>query len=362
MSQIIRIENIRKTFGDHIGVDNISLNVEKGEFITLLGPSGCGKSTLLRMIAGFENPTSGSIWLDGENVTELPPNRRAINMVFQDYALFPHMTVGQNIGYGLKVQGINKSDIAQKVKDVLKLVDLSDKIDVYPQQLSGGQRQRIALARAIVRNPKVLLLDEPLSALDANLREQMQVELKSLHDRLGLTFIMVTHDQTEALVMSDRIVVMRSGNIVQAGDPLSLYNRPANAYVADFIGTMNLFPSEIFQQDNKLSASLYGQSITLSDNLKNTTGGQQMLLGFRPEHARIVLPGSEGSDAALSGRVENYLYHGSTIRTVVRIGEGTVLIDSLASDGDSPAFIAGQEVMVSINPDKVLPFNMEAAS
>ena len=245
MSDIVRIESVTKRWGDVVGVDDVSLTVNTGEFVTLLGPSGCGKSTLLRMIGGFEDPTNGSIWLDGQDVTHLPPNRRDVNVVFQDYALFPHMSVGKNVGYGLKFTDAPRNQVATKAGEALDLVGLSDKYDAKPSQLSGGQRQRVALARALVRRPKVLLLDEPLSALDANLREAMQVELRHLHQKVGLTFIMVTHDQDEALAMADRVLVMRHGRVVQDGTPDDLYDRPASAYVADFVGSTNMFQSAV---------------------------------------------------------------------------------------------------------------------
>jgi ABC-type Fe3+/spermidine/putrescine transport system ATPase subunit len=237
-----------------VAVDDLSLEVGEGEFVTLLGPSGCGKTTTLRMIAGFETPTKGRIYLAGEDVTELPPYRRQVNTVFQDYALFPHMTIRDNVGYGLRVSGVPKSEIAPRVAEALTTVGLLEKAEARPGNLSGGQKQRVALARALVRNPKVLLLDEPLSALDAKLREAMQVELKHLHQRLGLTFVFVTHDQTEALVMSDRVVVMDRGKIVQSGAPTELYDDPATPYVANFIGTSNMIRGEVAHANGELTA------------------------------------------------------------------------------------------------------------
>ena len=241
MAAILEIQNVTKTFrGGVRAVDDVTLAVEEGEFLTVLGPSGCGKTTTLRMVGGFEYPDAGRIVLDGRDVTDRPPYRRPVNMMFQDFALFPHLTVAQNIGYGLSIAGMKKREAAREVEDALRTIELLDKADRRPAELSIGQKQRVALARALIRRPKILLLDEPMSALDAKLRESMQVELKRLHDQIGLTFMMVTHDQTEALVMSDRIVVMDAGRIVQAGAPTDLYDRPETPYVANFLGTSNM--------------------------------------------------------------------------------------------------------------------------
>ncbi len=354
MSDIIRLDRLSKHFGSVIGVDDVSLNVRKGEFLTLLGPSGCGKSTLLRMIGGFEDPTAGRVWLDGEDVTDLSPNRRAVNMLFQDYALFPHMTVGRNVGYGLKVAGVPRREVEAKVRDVLDLVGLGDKINAAPHELSGGQRQRVALARAIVRRPKVLLLDEPLSALDANLREAMQVELRHLHQKVGLTFIMVTHDQTEALTMSDRVVVMRNGQIVQDGAPQSLYDMPANPYIADFIGTTNLFSSRLV--DGRVAC--HGQPLRVNPT-KIRQGADTF--GFRPEKARLHR-GDAQADNLLRGTVCEVLYHGSIARIIVDLTGGTVLVDLPISDASAGLPAIGELVAVEIEPHKIMSFVAEAAA
>ena len=246
MNAIFEIDHVSRIFGGKVvAVDDVSLNIAEGEFVTLLGPSGCGKTTLLRMLAGFEMPDRGSVRLDGRDVTFLPPYRRDVNMVFQDYALFPHLSAAKNVAFGLERKKLGRAEIAKQVEAALQLVGLSTMAGRMPHQLSGGQRQRVALARAIVRRPRVLLLDEPLSALDANLREAMQVELKHLHNKLGITFVMVTHDQTEALVMADRIVVMDRGRIAQTGTPSDLYDRPASAYVASFVGTSNFIEGTV---------------------------------------------------------------------------------------------------------------------
>lgn len=362
MSEVIAIKNLRKEFANVVGVADVSLSIERGEFVTLLGPSGCGKSTLLRMIGGFDPPTSGTIYLDGEDVTDLPPNQRAVNMVFQDYALFPHMSVAKNIGYGLRVTGVAKQEITNRVREVLALVGLSDKAEVYPSQLSGGQRQRVSLARAIVRKPKVLLLDEPLSALDANLREQMQVELKLLHDKLGLTFIMVTHDQSEALVMSDRVIVMRDGRISQTGDPVSLYDAPANSYVAGFIGATNLFTSSVRNDADHKIVSCFGQALRVTHPSTQQLADKEHLFGFRPEKAQLIVPNTTveniQTENLLKGRIETVLYHGASIRSVVKVGEGRILIDTLLSDAfDATGHAAvGDEVLIRIDPQKIMSF------
>jgi spermidine/putrescine ABC transporter ATP-binding subunit len=238
---IISFRNISKRWGSTVAVDNVSLDIEPGEFFALLGPSGCGKTTLLRMLAGLEVPTEGHVLIDGQDMGDIPPNKRAVNMVFQSYAVFPHMTVADNVAYGLKVDGVPQLERDRRVKEALDLVQLGHLAARKPDQLSGGQRQRVALARALVKKPKVLLLDEPLSALDAKLREAMRFELSQLQQKVGITFIMVTHDQTEALAIASRIAVMNKGLIAQVGTPSDLYEFPASRFVADFIGSVNMF-------------------------------------------------------------------------------------------------------------------------
>jgi ABC-type Fe3+/spermidine/putrescine transport system ATPase subunit len=242
---MIELRGVTKRFGGFTAVNNVSLTVRTGEFLTLLGPSGCGKTTLLRLLAGFETPDEGVILLDGEDVSYAPPYRRNVNQVFQSYALFPHMTVRQNVGFGLRMQNVPSAEADVRIREALASVSLQEQTDRYPHQLSGGQRQRVALARAIVPRPKVLLLDEPLSALDAKLRHAMQIELKHLHRRLGMTFVFVTHDQEEALTMSDRIAVINQGGIEQLGDAGEIYHRPRTPFAADFIGQANLLESAV---------------------------------------------------------------------------------------------------------------------
>ncbi|MBK8439023.1 MAG: ABC transporter ATP-binding protein [Rhodobacter sp.] len=341
MSDIIRIERLTKRFGPVIGVDDVTLAVAEGEFVTLLGPSGCGKSTLLRMIGGFEEPTSGRILLAGKDVTALPPNRRDVNMVFQDYALFPHMSVGKNVAYGLRAGGMPKAEATAQAREALDLVGLADRYDAGAHQLSGGQRQRVALARAIVRRPKVLLLDEPLSALDANLREAMQVELKHLHTKVGLTFVMVTHDQTEALTMSDRVVVMREGRVVEDGAPAALYEAPATAYVAGFIGTTNVFAG---RSENGV-VSCHGQPLRVMAEGEG-------LFGFRPEKAQLR-PETSTGDNLLRGDVAEVLYQGRNARITVRIGDGEVIVDQ-PLNGSAAIPAPGARVAVHVAADRIM--------
>jgi spermidine/putrescine ABC transporter ATP-binding subunit len=330
---IIELQRLSKSF-PAVGraVDDVTLNVRAGEFVTLLGPSGCGKTTTLRLIAGFEFPETGSIRVNNEDITDLLPHRRPVNTVFQDYALFPHMTVEKNVGYGLWIAGISKSEITKRVIEILEMVGLADKARARPAELSGGQKQRVALARAIVRRPKVLLLDEPLSALDAKLREAMQVELKHLHQQLGITFLLVTHDQTEAMVMSDRIVIMEKGRVVQDGTPLDLYNRPASTYVANFLGTSNLIPGEVLDATgNKFVVKVGEVSLNLTSPGTRLKMGDQLTLAIRPEKAEIMAlqPGRKLQRATFVGKVIEHHFHGNTVRSGVEIGLGSpFLVDT----------------------------------
>ena len=359
MAAIIELQGISKHYSKTIiGVDNVSLAVEDGEFVTLLGPSGCGKSTLLRMIGGFEAPTQGIIRLAGQDVTWEPPYRREVNMVFQDYALFPHMTVGQNIAYGLKMAGMNRTAARAKAAEALDLVGLPDKIDQRPDQLSGGQRQRIALARAIVRRPKVLLLDEPLSALDARMRDQMRIELKHLHEKVGITFIMVTHDQEEALTMSDRIVVMQTGRVAQDGRPQDIYDHPASPYVANFIGTTNFITATVAEAS--LGSAVFqtkgGKLTALTDTPQQP--GAAVTLGFRPEKTRLLAPGDRSANE-LQGKISEVIYYGLGLRTAIELAGGdTLFVDTLLPDtlARSAPPQPGTEARVAIESHSIFVF------
>ena len=352
---MIELDRVTKRFAAAVAVDAVSLRVPEGAFVTLLGPSGCGKSTLLRVVGGFEAPDEGRVLIDGEDVTDRPPHRRPVNMVFQDYALFPHMTVGANVAYGLRVTGVGRAEAARRAGEALDLVGLADRAQARPHQLSGGQRQRVALARAVVRRPRALLLDEPLSALDANLREAMQVELRWLHRAVGLTFVMVTHDQAEALALADRVVVMREGRVVQDAAPADLYDAPADAYVAGFVGTTSFFPGRI-GPDGRLHA--FGQSLAAPEGL--AAPGRPARFGFRPEKARLLR--GEETGEGLAGAVDELLYRGDTVRALVAVGEGTRLavdlhVTDVAHVAGLPAL--GERVRVAIPPGRLMAFPPE---
>lgn len=315
---LLSLRGVTKDFGGGaFGLIDVDLDIAEGEFVSLLGPSGCGKTTTLRVVAGFERPTSGRVLLNGAEIGHLPPNRRPVNTVFQDYAVFPHMNVAENVAFGLSVRGTPRAETARRVADALELVGLADKAKRPVSALSGGQRQRVALARALVCAPKLLLLDEPLSALDASLREQMQVELKSLQARLGTTFVMVTHDQTEALSISDRIVVMQGGRIEQIAAPAELYDRPATRFVAGFIGTMNLLPA---QAAGEGAVRLCGQTLPVPE-ARGLPPGAPVTLGLRPEDLELA-------PAGLGFRVSTTVFHGRSLRVIGRLeGAGEVILD-----------------------------------
>ncbi len=365
MNDIIQIRNVTKTYpGNVTAVNGLSLSVREGEFVTFLGPSGCGKTTIIRMIAGFETPTSGRIFLAGEDVTDLPPYERQVNTVFQDYALFPHMSISENVGYGLRVAGMAKTDIAPTVEEALVTVGLIEKADVRPNALSGGQKQRVALARALVRKPKVLLLDEPLSALDAKLREAMQVELKHLHEQLGITFVFVTHDQKEALVMSDRVVVMEHGRIVQAGTPSELYDRPVTPYVADFIGRSNKLYGTIVSADaHQVTLRIGENTIQSRPGQARYVPGDDVLATVRPEKVRVLAEGEDpGNHSVLQGTVREVLFHGSSYRLEVDIGAARLFdVDVQLDVALNGADIRdrGAPVTLAINPEMLSVFPLD---
>jgi spermidine/putrescine ABC transporter ATP-binding subunit len=287
---IIRIEEVSKRYGKVTAVDRVTLEIPRGEFFALLGPSGCGKTTLLRMLAGFEVPSEGRIFIDGIDVSRVPPNKRPVNMVFQSYAVFPHMTVFDNVAYGLKFDNVPKADQYGRVMAALADVKLDNLAERKPDQMSGGQRQRVALARALVKKPKVLLLDEPLSALDAKLREAMRFELAELQDKVGITFVMVTHDQDEALAMAGRCAVMDRGKLMQTATPSNLYEFPANKFVADFIGSVNLFEGtlEVDEPDHAIVFSEELGGRLYFDHGVSGAGGEKMWVGVRPEKIEII--------------------------------------------------------------------------
>jgi len=312
---IIELRDVDKRFGAFTAVSGLSLTLEPGEFFSLLGPSGCGKTTALRMIAGFQEPSDGTILIDGQDMTGIPANRRPTNMVFQSYAIFPHLNVGDNVAYGLRSGGIAKGEIAGRVSDALGMVELGGLEKRGAGELSGGQRQRVALARALVMRPKVLLLDEPLSALDKRLREQMQFELRDLQQNLGITFVMVTHDQYEAMTMSDRIGVMFAGKLAQVDTPEQLYARPCNRDVAEFIGGMNVLPASVSAREGEgLDVEMPGFGrLGIARNPNALSTATDILVGIRPEQIEIAADRSEWGDVAVQGRVEHVAFYGETI-------------------------------------------------
>jgi spermidine/putrescine transport system ATP-binding protein len=324
----LRLEGVSKRFPSGvIGLEPTDLDIAAGEFLSLLGPSGCGKTTTLRLIAGFEQPSSGRVLLGGRDITALRPFDRPVNTVFQDYALFPHMNVADNVGFGLSLRDMPWQARRRRVAEVLDLVGLADKIEARVQALSGGQRQRVALARAIVCEPRILLLDEPLSALDAHLREQMQVELKRLQTQLGMTFVLVTHDQTEALSISDRIVVMNKGRIEQVAPPATLYDRPATRFVAGFIGTMNLLEARfVARSGDSLRFDAGGLPLDVQATDASPTNGASLTICVRPED--LVPESSPGSSTA-PVRVTSIVFHGRTLRLRGALASGDpVVVDA----------------------------------
>src|SRR6266513_2442327 len=317
----VQLVDLVKRFGEFTAVDGINLQMPSGEFFSLLGPSGCGKTTSLRMIAGFERPTEGQILLDGVDMAQTPPHKRDVNTVFQNYALFPHLTVEENVAFGLKYQKASKQEIRERVGRALELVQMSQFVRRRPNQLSGGQQQRVALARALILNPKVLLLDEPLGALDAKLRKRLQIELKALQEEVGITFIYVTHDQEEALTMSDRIAVMSQGRVEQVGPPKEIYEEPAPAYVADFLGVSNLMDAtaEGMGEQNRCKVRL-GESDLLAGAGEPDARGP-VKITIRPERVRLEEQGTTGSNR-VPGMVERVVYVGSIMQVIVHLASG----------------------------------------
>ncbi len=352
---LIHIKNVSKTFDNSAGVTNIDLTIGDGEFLTLLGPSGCGKTTLLRLISGFITPDSGQILLNDQDITKLPPEKRHINMVFQSYALFPHMSVFDNIAFGPRVSHLSKQEIQRRVDDALAMVKLSHLADRKPQQLSGGQQQRVAIARAVVNEPLVLLLDEPLSALDHNLRKSMQLELKQLQRRLGITFILVTHDQEEALSMSDRVAVMNNGKIEQLDTPRKIYEQPVNLFVARFIGEANIFVCQIAAiENNQIEIEIEGVKIHLKAPPEAKVGAEINVL-VRPEDIRVwgLKEINLQEDVNLiAGTVEQVIYKGSTVDLVVRLASNKLISATqfFDEDDDKLEYEAGEKVFINWMP------------
>lgn len=349
---MIEIRNLTKRFGALTAVDDVSLTVRAGEFLTLLGPSGCGKTTLLRLLSGFETPDAGSIRIAGEEVAHLAPYRRNVNQVFQSYALFPHLTVRENIAFGLRMARTSKAEIARRVAEAVELVALGGMEERRPHQLSGGQRQRVALARALVPGPSVLLLDEPLSALDAKLRLQMRTELKRLQKRLGMTFVLVTHDQEEALTLSDRVAVFNRGRLEQLGEPVEIYHRPLTSFVADFLGEANLMPAEFSGRDR---ARLRGGMELRLPVGAWPTGVERALVSVRPEKVCIEHSPLDGVENIFPAVIVEEVFQGALDRLVVRTDDGANLVALVANESaHRQAFHEGDRVWVGLHLDDLV--------
>ena len=330
---LLEIRGVSKKFGDFTAVNNVDLDIYQGELFCLLGGSGCGKTTLLRMLAGFEKPSSGQILIDGQDISEVPPYKRPTNMMFQNYALFPHMTVEKNIAFGLEQDGLAKTEILVKVDSILKLVELQEYKKRRPQQLSGGQRQRVALARALVKEPKLLLLDEPLAALDKKLREQTQFELMNIQEKVGVTFVVVTHDQEEAMTLSTRIAVMDKGRFIQTGTPTEIYEYPNDRFVADFIGSANILDGKVVSNiDGMVEVSTYLGKFSLTSN-SNISKGSNLYVGLRPEKISISRTSSKSTN--ITGYIDDIGYFGNTSRYKVRL-DNDQIIDVTAQNQKRP--------------------------
>ena len=358
MADFLEFQGVTKRFGRTVAVDHASFGVKKGEFFSLLGPSGCGKTTLLRMLAGFERPDEGRIFLDGKDITDLPPNKRSVNTVFQNYALFPHLSVFDNIAFGLKVARKPKDEIEREVEKMLRLVQMEDRADHFPNQISGGQKQRVAIARALVNRPRVLLLDEPLAALDLKLRQRMLLELDLIHDEVGITFLYVTHDQGEAMSLSDRIAVMHSGVCEQIARPAEVYEAPKTSFVASFIGDTNFFDGTVSScpEPNYCKLAISGFAEVLCYNDKQKTVGDRVNLSVRPEKFRIsVDPPAAGAARlnVLRAKVEDIIYSGNHTNYWVSVGSRRVAIyqQHLGYLLDEKPIRWGDEVWLSWNAD-----------
>lgn len=360
-NNVIELRGVSKTIHGHDILQNINLEVRNGEFLTLLGPSGCGKTTMLRLISGFETPTTGQVFINGKDVDGLAPHLRHVHTVFQSYALFPHMNVVENIAFGLRCQKLPKKEIEQRVAEVLKTVKLEKYAKRKPDQLSGGQQQRVAIARAVVNRPLVLLLDEPLSSLDYRLRKTMQIELKQLQRKLGITFIFVTHDQEEALSMSDRVVVMQEGYIEQMGTPRQVYENPQNLAVAKFIGEANIFDSEIVSIDGKqIAVDIQGKPRIVKSS-RSFSVGQKVHLLVRPEDLRVWNEEEAGDTSDMfPGKVEEVIYKGTTVDLMVRLSNNKIVAATkfFDEDDDRLEYKIGEPVWATWSPgwEVILPY------
>lgn len=348
--QALQLVDLSKRFGEVVAVDHLTLDVEAGEFVSLLGPSGCGKTTTLRMIAGLEEPDSGRVLLGDQDITYLPPEKRNLGLMFQDYALFPHMTVGQNVAFGLQMRKLPRDEIRTKVDEALKMVRLSGLQDRYPRQLSGGQQQRVALARALVVEPQILLLDEPLSNLDAKLRQEMRVELKLIQSEVGITTVYVTHDQEEALTLSDRLVVMRDGRVIQMGSPIEIYEHPQDSFVASFLGQENFFRGQVVSTNEyAIQVRTDGGLVLHAASHKSLKSGDDVLLVVKKERIQIVSDDGESvSNKAnvFPSTVTFVTYLGTTVQYLCSL-EGHELLVSVQNEEGLPTFQRGDRVRLA---------------
>ena len=356
----VQLEGLTKRYGAFEAVRGIDLDIPPGEFFSLLGPSGCGKTTTLRLIAGFERPSAGRVLLDGRDVSETPPNRRNVNTVFQSYALFSHLTVAENVAFGLRFTKASKGESRTRVGEALSLVQMEEFRDRKPHQLSGGQQQRVALARALILNPSVLLLDEPLGALDAKLRKALQVELKALQEQVGVTFVYVTHDQEEALTMADRLAVMSEGGIEQVGTPREVYEEPASAYVADFLGVSNLLDAEAVGETSDGRCRVRVGDFELFASRGHTSASGPVKVVVRPERVRVEASAKTGENR-LPGKIGRVVYAGAISQLVVALDGGGRIQCMLANDGVGSSFDRGTPVSVYLPCEALRVIRTETA-
>ena len=356
----VQLVDLTKRFGNFVAVSALGLDIPPGEFFSLLGPSGCGKTTTLRMIAGFERPSGGHIFLDGKDVSDTPPNRRNVNTVFQSYALFSHLTVAENVAFGLRFAKASREETRSRVGEALSLVRMQELRDRRPHQLSGGQQQRVALARALILNPSVLLLDEPLGALDAKLRKALQIELKALQEQVGITFVYVTHDQEEALTMADRLAVMNEGRIEQVGSPREVYEEPASAYVADFLGVSNMLDAQVVGADSDGRCRVRIGDSELFASRDDTSARGPVKVVVRPERVRVEASGETGENR-LPGKIERIVYAGAISQLVVTLDRGTPIRCMLANDGAGSSFDRGAPVSVYLPCEALRVLSTETA-